>query len=311
VLDKALPLITEGADQQVGRGRSQHIDRSTAALLLDWNLRRLSQGKAVIDLRLGEFLIDFRKRHPEKLGYVRLPDYTLEELGIPWRSASLLVSNWTALSSLPCLLQAHREGKISKSKLRWLLRVVTSQNEEAWIEKASRLSVRALEDEVRAEEARRNGEGTSGNESSSSAESEGKCVPVVGVAGPGVEEERSGYLMSLETTPERAAAWDFALEHFRGHEGGNFSTAFFIEALLVEFCSAVPLVTSAGCFDKDGAFYRIPCMPGEEQLEKLFMHKVLKMMMSLDKIDEDVVERLTSWTFSGFICESTSPPRGK
>ena len=241
VLDKELPLITEGADQQVGRGRSQHIDRSTASILLDWNLRRLSQGKAVIDLRLGEFLIDFRKRHPEKLGYVRLPDYTLEELGIPWRSASLLVGNWTALSSLPCLLQAHREGKVSKSKLRWLLRVVTPQNEEAWIEKASRLSVRALEEEVRAEEAKKSGEGESGNESSSPGESEGKYVPVAGGAGQGVEEERSGYLMSLQTTPERAAAWDFVLEHFRGHEGGNFSTAFFIEALLAEFCSAVPL----------------------------------------------------------------------
>jgi hypothetical protein len=35
-------------------------------------------------------------------------------------------------------------------------------------------------------------------------------------------------------------------------------------------------------------------MPDEEQLEKLFMHKVLKMMMSLDKIHEDVVERLTN-----------------
>jgi len=106
---------------------------------------------AVIDLRIGEFLVEFRKRHPEKLGYVRLPDYTREEMGIPWRSASLPVSNWTALSSLPCLKQAHRKGKISKSKLCWLSRVVTPQNEEAWIEKASKLSVRALEDEIRAE----------------------------------------------------------------------------------------------------------------------------------------------------------------
>ncbi|MGV8121295.1 MAG: hypothetical protein AB2L14_16160 [Candidatus Xenobiia bacterium LiM19] len=241
VIDKALPLITEGADEQVGRGRSQHIDRNTAAVLLDWNLRRLSQGRAVIDLRLGEFLVEFRKRHPEKLGYVRLPDYTREEMGIPWRSASLLVSNWTALSSLPCLKQAHREGKISKSKLRWLLRVVTPQNEEAWIEKASKLSVRALEEEVRTEEARRSGKGESGDESSSPGKSNGKCLPVAGASESGVEEECAGYLMSLETTPERAAAWDFALEHFRGHEGGNFSTAFFIEALLAEFCSAVPL----------------------------------------------------------------------
>jgi len=42
-------------------------------------------------------------------------------------------------------------------------------------------------------------------------------------------------------------------------------------------------------------------MPDREQIEKLFMHKVLKMMMSLDKVDKDVLERLTSWTFSGFV----------
>jgi len=41
-------------------------------------------------------------------------------------------------------------------------------------------------------------------------------------------------------------------------------------------------------------------MPDEEQIARLFMQKVLKMMMSLDKIDEDVVERLMSWTYSGF-----------
>ncbi len=250
VIDKTLPLITEGADEQVGRGRSQHIDRNTAAILLDWNLRRLSQGRAVIDLKMGEFIVDFRKRHPEKLGYVHLPDYTREELGIPWRSASQLVSNWTALESLPRLRQSHREGKISKSKLRWLLRVVTPQNEEAWIEKASKLSVRALEDEVRAEEARRSVETAGGVESSSVGEADGKCVPAAGSSKPGGEEERSGYLMSLETTPERAAAWDFALEHFRGHEGGNFSTAFFIEALLAEFCSAVPLPAGDDLSDK-------------------------------------------------------------
>jgi len=41
-------------------------------------------------------------------------------------------------------------------------------------------------------------------------------------------------------------------------------------------------------------------MPDKEKLEKLFMHKVLKMMMSRDKINEDVIERLMSWTHSGF-----------
>jgi len=263
-LGRELPLITEGADEQVGRKRSQHIDRNAAAILLDWNLRRLSQGKAVIDLRLGELLTQLRKRQPQKLGFVRLADYTREEMGIPWRSASLLVSNWTALEKLPLLKQAHREGLISKSKLRSLLRVATAENEKAWIAKASKVSVRALEDLVKAEEARKNGELVDYGGASSSGSMEpragGKCVPVSEdsgseeVAGPdgkcvqnadnqgsGRGNDRAGYLMTLKTTPERAAIWDFALEHYRGHEGGNFSTDIFIETLLAEFCSAIPL----------------------------------------------------------------------
>ncbi|MGV8124380.1 MAG: hypothetical protein AB2L14_31930 [Candidatus Xenobiia bacterium LiM19] len=340
IVGSNLPLITEGADEQVGRGRSQHIDRNAAAVLLDWNLRRLSQGKAVIDLRLGELLAEFRKRHPEKLGFVRLVDYTREEMGIPWRSASLLVSNWTALEKLPLLKQAHHEGLISKSKLRFLLRVATAENEEVWIEKASKVSVRTLEELVKAEEARRNGGGTDGSgsamagadgsgsvmadadgsgsamagtdssgsvmadadgsgsamagadgsgsamsdtdgsgsamagtDSSGSAmsdangsgsavsdtddgnagsntesvpdcrasEPDGKIVPAACNLSSCREDDRAGYLMSLITTPEKAAIWDSALEHFRGHEGGDFSTETFIEALLAEFCSALPL----------------------------------------------------------------------
>ncbi|MGV8118944.1 MAG: HNH endonuclease [Candidatus Xenobiia bacterium LiM19] len=289
IVGSNLPLITEGADEQVGRGRSQHIDRNAAAVLLDWNLRRLSQGKAVIDLRLGELLVEFRKRHPEKLGFVRLVDYTREEMGIPWRSASLLVSNWTALEKLSGLMRAHREGLISKSKLRFLLRVATAENEDVWIEKASKVSVRTLEELVKAEETRRNGGGTDGSGSAMAgadgsgsamadadgsgsaisdadsgsalsdadagnsgsdtesvpdgraSEPDGKLVPVACNLSSCREDDRAGYLMSLITTPEKAAIWDSALEHFRGHEGGDFSTETFIEALLAEFCSALPL----------------------------------------------------------------------
>jgi hypothetical protein len=59
-------------------------------------------------------------------------------------------------------------------------------------------------------------------------------------------------------------------------------------------------VVSAGCFDKEGTFYHIPFMPDREKLVKVFMHKVLRMMMEKDKIHEDIVEKLTSWTNSGF-----------
>jgi len=41
---------------------------------------------------------------------------------------------------------------------------------------------------------------------------------------------------------------------------------------VLNFHPHVHAVTSAGCFDKDGTFYRIPCMPDEEQLAR-FIHE--------------------------------------
>ncbi|GEM_PF-3557800 len=67
---------------------------------------------------------------------------------------------------------------------------------------------------------------------------------------------------------------------------------------VLNFHPHVHSILSTGCFDKDGAFYHILFMPEEEKLEKLFMHKALGMMMEKDRINEDVVEKLMSWTNS-------------
>ncbi len=304
ILDEGLPLIFEGADEQMGRDSIRHIDRLEASRLLDWNLRRLTQSQAVIDMRAGELLEAMKIACYDKLGYVRLADYVREELGVAGRSATMLIRNQMALQSLPHLRDAHRTGKISKSKLRWLLRVVNTENEAEWIEKASGISVRALEDLVKAAEKKwkqkgiafngsgdgtaagngqsntgdgttaggvsvDRGDGTSIREGvaqvtddlpqegenigqvndyssqetagemidSTTQEHSSRCVPVAG----NVDDDPSGFLMRLKTTPGLASAWHFALEHFRRREGGNFSTAVFIEALLAEFCSALAL----------------------------------------------------------------------
>jgi len=46
---------------------------------------------------------------------------------------------------------------------------------------------------------------------------------------------------------------------YRGHEGGNFSTEIFIETLLAEFCSALPLPDENNCKDADS---RVTGKPG-------------------------------------------------
>ncbi|MDQ7826882.1 MAG: transposase [Candidatus Eremiobacteraeota bacterium] len=55
-----------------------------------------------------------------------------------------------------------------------------------------------------------------------------------------------------------------------------------------------------GCYDKEGNFHPLPDAFDEKKSEKLFMHKVFKMLLVEDKINESVIENLMSWHNSGF-----------
>ena len=87
---------------------------------------------------------------------------------------------------------------------------------------------------------------------------------------------------------------------YHGVNSGRYCTGVHSAGKVLNFHPHIHGVVRAGCFDREGTFHRIPFMPDEEQLEKVFMHKVLKMMMKKDKIHEDRGEKLTSWTNSGF-----------
>jgi hypothetical protein len=56
-----------------------------------------------------------------------------------------------------------------------------------------------------------------------------------------------------------------------------------------------------GCYDKEGNFHPLPDAIDEKKFEELFMHKVFKMLLQEDKINESVIEKLMSWHNSGFV----------
>lgn len=57
---------------------------------------------------------------------------------------------------------------------------------------------------------------------------------------------------------------------------------------------------SQGCYDREGNFHLLIDTLDETKFEKLFMHKVFKMMMREEKINEFLVEKIMSWHHSGF-----------
>ena len=86
----------------------------------------------------------------ERLGFVRLADFARERLGLSGRQLQDLAHVDAALARLPRVEAAFLAGTLSWSKTRLLCRVAVSGDEARWVALARRLSVRALEREVRA-----------------------------------------------------------------------------------------------------------------------------------------------------------------
>ncbi len=85
----------------------------------------------------------------ERLGFARLQDYARERLGVAARTVQDLAHCEAALSQHPRLAHALVSGRLPWTKVRLVARVASPQNLEAWLAFAGRLSVRALEKEVR------------------------------------------------------------------------------------------------------------------------------------------------------------------
>ncbi len=60
------------------------------------------------------------------------------------------------------------------------------------------------------------------------------------------------------------------------------------------------ILAADGCFGKDGFFYAPSINIDNASLEKLFIHKIFKMLLSKGFITERVVELISSWRHSGF-----------
>ena len=55
-----------------------------------------------------------------------------------------------------------------------------------------------------------------------------------------------------------------------------------------------------GCFDAQGNFLLVDEVPDEKVVEKLFRHKVFKMLLEEDAISEEIIENMLQWHHTGF-----------
>ncbi len=86
----------------------------------------------------------------EKLCYARLRDYARERAGVSARQLQDLARAHRAFATLPGLERALVASTLPWSKVRVLARVATPEDEEAWIARAQKISIRRLEEQVRA-----------------------------------------------------------------------------------------------------------------------------------------------------------------
>jgi len=60
------------------------------------------------------------------------------------------------------------------------------------------------------------------------------------------------------------------------------------------------ILTADGCFSSDGFFYTPGITIDTASIEKLFIHKIFKMLLSRNLITQRVMDLILSWRHSGF-----------
>ncbi|MDQ7821466.1 MAG: HNH endonuclease signature motif containing protein [Candidatus Eremiobacteraeota bacterium] len=234
------------------------FDREEKASQIDSDLCRAVRSRMALDLVLGRLLEILKQKGVDHLGYRSLETFAVEHLSLSGRTASELIHNYELLSRLPRTCEAYLQGRVSKSALRPLSRVINPENEEEWLEKAGRLPVRALEKEAKEALASQAVEETSAD-----------LVPD--------SDKKNGMMMRFRVSPALALTWDFALSYFRDKEHYSGPQAGFVEALLSNWMASGKLSergvgTVPVPLDDRGSlpvFYRVPLSRWRRNVEPM------------------------------------------
>ncbi|MGV8125542.1 MAG: hypothetical protein AB2L14_37845 [Candidatus Xenobiia bacterium LiM19] len=253
-VNECAPLVPKELHEYARHISSRYVDHEADFITFDYHLCRLSHARSLIDLCLGELLSAFRKNDGKaygEMGYSKLDDFADEHLSFSGRLASELILNFERLQALPLTREAYIKGDIVKSALRLLLRVMTPENEAELLGRIRKLSVREIDELVKARlRAAKKWDGKENNaggddsatadeaQAESSAElcalqeeQESEAIP----SEEADREEGSGVVMKFSVPRTLALTWDFALEHYRENEKTKGPLYGFVEALVASF----------------------------------------------------------------------------
>ncbi|MDQ7824340.1 MAG: HNH endonuclease signature motif containing protein [Candidatus Eremiobacteraeota bacterium] len=220
------------------------IDRDERAARIDFLLCEAVRSRQALDIVLGGLLVTLKTKGVDQLGYRSMGVFATEHLSFSGRTASELMHNFELLKVLPLTREAYLEGKIAKSALRSLSRVITPENEPWWLAIAEVRSLGGLEREVKRALA---------------GEKAGSANPSDDAPEAGDE----GMMLYFSVAPSLALTWDFALSLFRDREHYDGPLSGFVEALLANFLASGNSDPQLPALDAEGnrpIFSREPLM---------------------------------------------------
>ena len=100
-------------------------------------------------------------------------------------------------------------------------------------------------------------------------------------------------------------SWEVIREYYRStcrKDEGNPAAVAVIQTFgdYLSFNPHMHILAADGCFGDDGFFYAPSINIDTESLEKLFIHKIFKMLLAKGLITERVIELISSWRHTGF-----------
>src|SRR4051812_28089454 len=138
-------------DWPLPRERDESVCHEMARAV-DALLVRVARGKGALDIAVGEALdVLGNDGRVLELGHSSIGDYARERLGIAASTAQKMVRFARKLRARPILRAAVRTGEVAQRAAEAIMHVAVGENEAAWVERARRLTVRALQAAVKAE----------------------------------------------------------------------------------------------------------------------------------------------------------------
>ena len=230
VVDENSRLVPDGVCRvPAAPGQRGAAWRKAKAFELNVRLRELRAASHIIDVCLARLLRLLSLSGPgfRRWGCVSFEQYITQELRQPSsRRFRYLVAIDEAIVSRPLvkLGEAWRRGRVSVSVARELIRVMTPDNEQEWLDRAGSMGVQQLQETVRRELA---GSGRSGAAS---------------VANDEARADQAWQGRAFAATRPVDDAWQVCMETIRRMAGYEMPLGDCVDDLLAEYASSCPEV---------------------------------------------------------------------